>query len=79
MEQENIIKEVFEIAMHSIQTEELFLKQRHIETYTKDIEHLTATAIDWYERDIALRGKMITRKRDRLYWLLDEFYKQPKD
>jgi len=78
MDKITIIKEVFEIAMHSLRNEEIILKQNAMERYMNNIkkpEH-SATSILTYEHDIIRAETSITQRREWLYELMDKFYKE---
>jgi len=78
MSKERIIKEVFEIAMHSIRNEEIFLKKQAIEKYTKQVKEpiTSACAAISYESDILRASESINSRREWLYKLMDDFYKE---
>lgn len=78
MEKERIIKEVFELAMHSIRNEEIFLKQQSYEKHIENEKNQTksAIAVIIYEKDIMRAAESIHQRREWLYELMDKFYKE---
>ena len=79
MKDRDIIKEVFEIAFHSIQTEELMLQQENMDRYRREVlKENTAMNTVQFNVDIVRHADHLTRKRERLYQLMDEFYKEEK-
>jgi len=79
MDKDTIVKEIFEIAMHSIRNEEIFLKQDAMQRYIKnitDIETLNATTVLTYEHDIKRAEASITQRREWLYDLMDKYFKE---
>ena len=79
MKDRDIIKEVFEIAFHSIQTEELMLQQENMDRYRREVlKENTAMNTVQFNVDIVRHADHLTRKRERLYQLMDEFYKEER-
>ena len=79
MQKEKLVKELFEIAMHSLRNEEIFLKQDAMQRYIQNsdnVEITKATTLLTYEHDIKRAESSIMQRREWLYKLLDDFYKE---
>lgn len=77
MDKNRIIKKVFEIAMHSIRNEEIFLHQEAMKRYYEEIAKPRdlSVAVLSYEEEIKRATLSIEQRRKWLYELMDEFYK----
>lgn len=78
MDKDRITKEVFEIAMHSLRNEEIFLKQEAMKKYMDSIKEppTSACATVTYEQDIIRASQSIKQRREWLYELMDKFYEE---
>ena len=66
------VQEIFEIAMHSLLTEELILKQEQMDMYRKHAEEESALCTVSYNVDIIRRGEIVSKKRGWLFELFDK-------
>jgi len=61
-EERRLVQEVFEIAMHSMKTEELLIQQENMDRYRKNVieqTEQTAVAMVSYEIDIIRRAEIL--------------------
>lgn len=66
---------IFEIAMHSMKTEEICLQQERIERArdrAMSMETMTAVTAVSYDADIVMRAEVLGRKRSQLFELFKE-------